>query len=162
MVQSYWQIGHLIVEHEQQGQQRAAYGKQQLQQLSKQLTLEFGKGFDASNLRNMRRFYMAFPIQETVSLKLSWSHYNCLSRLENEKARAWYQQEAIEQSWSVRALDRQISKLYYERILSSHDSTSIVFEAKEKIKEMEAEPQLRPKDMLRDPYVFSYRLIFTV
>jgi len=92
MVQSYWQIGHLIVEHEQQGQQRAVYGKQQLQQLSKQLTAAFGKGFDASNLRNMRRFYMAFPIQETVSLKLSWSHYNCLSRLENEKARAWYQQ----------------------------------------------------------------------
>jgi len=91
MVQSYWQVGHLIVEHEQQGQQRAAYGKQQLQQLSKQLTLEFGKGFDASNLRNMRRFYMAFPIQETVSLKLSWSHYNCLSRIENPKARAWYQ-----------------------------------------------------------------------
>ncbi len=86
MVRSYWQIGRQIVEHEQQGQQRAAYGKQQLQLLSKQLTSEFGKGFDASNLRNMRRFYMAFPIQETVSLKLSWSHYNCLSRVENPKA----------------------------------------------------------------------------
>ncbi len=146
----------MIVEHEQQGQQRAAYGKQQLQQLSKQLTTAFGKGFDASNLRNMRRFYMAFPIQETVSLKLSWSHYNCLSRLENEKARAWYQQEAIEQSWSVRALDRQISKLYYERILSSHDSTSIALEAKEKINAMEAEPQLRPKDVLRDPYILDF------
>jgi len=156
MVQSYWQIGHLIVEHEQQGQQRAAYGKQQLQQLSKQLTAEFGKGFDASNLRNMRRFYMAFPIQETVSLKLSWSHYNCLSRIENPKARAWYQQEAIEQSWSARALNRQINKLYYERILSSHDATSIALEAKEKINAMEAEPQLRPKDVLRDPYILDF------
>jgi len=91
MVQSYWQIGHLIVEHEQQGQQRASYGKQQLQLLSRQLTAAFGKGFDSSNLRNMRRFYLAFPIQETVSLKLSWSHYNRLCRIESSKARAWYQ-----------------------------------------------------------------------
>jgi len=104
----------------------------------------------------MRRFYMAFPIQETVSLKLSWSHYNCLSRIENPKARAWYQQEAIEQSWSARALNRQINKLYYERILSSHDATSIALEAKEKINAMEAEPQLRPKDVLRDPYILDF------
>jgi len=156
MVQSYWQIGHLIVEHEQQGQQRAAYGKQQLQQLSKQLTVEFGKGFDASNLRNMRSFYLCFPKCDAVSHKLSWTHYRKLIRIENPKARVWYQQEAIEQSWSVRALDRQISKLYYERILSSHDSTSIALEAKEKINAMEAEPQLRPKDVLRDPYVLDF------
>jgi len=111
MVQSYWQIGHLIVEHEQQGQQRAAYGKQQLQQLSKQLTLEFGKGFDVRNLRNMRSFYVAYPNRNAVRTELSWTHYRTLLRIENEKARAWYQQEAIEQSWSARALDRQISKL---------------------------------------------------
>jgi len=156
MVQSYWQIGHLIVEHEQQGQQRAAYGKQQLQQISKQLTSEFGKGFDASNLRNMRSFYLCFPKWDAVSHKLSWTHYRKLIRLENEKARAWYQQEAIEHSWSARALDRQISKLYYERILSSHDATSLAFEAKEKINTMEAEPQLRPKDVLRDPYILDF------
>jgi len=156
MVQSYWQIGHLIVEHEQQGQQRAAYGKQQLQQLSKQLTAEFGKGFDASNLRNMRSFYLCFPKCDAVSHKLSWTHYRKLIRIENPKARAWYQQEAIEQSWSVRALNRQINKLYYERILSSHDATSIALEAKEKINAMEAEPQLRPKDVLRDPYILDF------
>jgi len=88
MVQSYWQIGHLIVEHEQQGQQRAAYGKQQLQQLSKLLTLEFGKGFDASNLRNMRSFYLCFPKCDAVSHKLSWTHYRKLIRVEKPKARA--------------------------------------------------------------------------
>lgn len=75
MVQTYWHVGHIIVEHEQQGQARAEYGKQVLVQLVASLTVEFGKGFDASNLRNMRRFYLAYPIQETLSLKLSWSHY---------------------------------------------------------------------------------------
>ena len=77
MVSCYWQIGCLIVESEQQGQTRAAYGQQLLAQLAVQLTSRFGKGFDASNLRNMRRFYLAFPIQETVSLELSWSHTTC-------------------------------------------------------------------------------------
>jgi len=83
MVASYWEIGRLIVEHEQQGQARAAYGQRQLAELSARLTELFGKGFDASNLRNMRRFYLAFPIREAVPLELSWSHYNVLARVEN-------------------------------------------------------------------------------
>lgn len=74
MVLTYWQVGQLIVEDEQQGESRAAYGKQVLKSLAKTLTSEFGKGFDLTNLRNMRRFYLAFPIRETVSLELSWSH----------------------------------------------------------------------------------------
>jgi len=156
MVQSYWQIGHLIVEHEQQGQQRATYGKQQLQQLSRQLTADFGKGFDASNLRNMRSFYLCFPKCDAVSHKLSWTHYRKLIRIENPKARAWYQQEAIEQNWSVRALDRQINKLYYERLLSSGDSTSLKLEAGQKITAMETAQQLSPKDVLRDPYILDF------
>jgi len=156
MVQSYWQIGHLIVEHEQQGNARAAYGKQQIQQLSKQLTAEFGKGFDASNLRNMRSFYLCFPKCDAVSPKLSWTHYRKLMRVENPKARAWYQQEAIEQCWSARALDRQINKLYYERLLSSDHSSSLKREAWQKIEAMEAAQQLRPKDVLRDPYVLDF------
>jgi hypothetical protein len=94
MVNAYWQIGYLIVEDEQQGNARAEYGKAQLKHLSKQLTSEFGKGFDVSNLRNMRRFYLAFENRETLSLELSWSHYNVLSRIENVSARLWYQQEA--------------------------------------------------------------------
>ena len=121
MVQSYWQIGQMIVEHEQQGESRAAYGNQQLQHLSQQLTTRLGKGFDVTNLRNMRNFYLSFPIRETVSLELSWSYYNKLSKIENPSARGWYQQEAISQNWSVRALERQIQKLYYERLLASKD-----------------------------------------
>jgi hypothetical protein len=82
-----------------------------LEALSEQLIRQFGKDFDAPKLRNRRRFYVMFPIQETVPLELSWSHYNVLARVENTNARSQYQQEAIQRQWSVRALDRQISKL---------------------------------------------------
>lgn len=90
MVQAYWHVGRLIVEQEQQGKLRAGYGKQQLEQLSTRLQADFGKGFDVTNLRNMRRFYLAFPIQETVSPELSWSHDNLLARIEKPAAREWY------------------------------------------------------------------------
>lgn len=86
MVHAYWHTGRLIVEEEQQGQTRAEYGTQQLKRLSQRLQAEFGKGFDVTNLRNMRRFYLAFPIRETLSLELSWSHYNVLTRIENPAA----------------------------------------------------------------------------
>jgi hypothetical protein len=133
MVQCYWQIGRLIVEHEQQGQARAAYGKHQLQALSEQLTAEFGKGFDASNLRNMRSFYLCFPNCDAVRHNLSWTHYRTLIRIENPNARSWHQQEAVEQHWSARALDRQVNKLYYERLLSSQDKAAVQAEAEQKI-----------------------------
>ncbi len=147
MVQCYWEMGRLIVEHEQQGETRAAYGKPLLQQLSTKLTQAFGKGFDVTNIRNMRRFYQAFPIRETVSLKLSWSHYNRLSRIDKTEARTWYQQEAIAQCWSVRTLEQQISKLYFERLMANGNANGAVLVD-------EGEP-LSPKDVLRDPYVFG-------
>lgn len=96
MVQTYWHIGRMIVEDEQKGETRAAYGKKQLETISSALTEEFGKGFDPSNLRNMRRFYLAFPIQETVSLKLSWSHYCKIIKIENQDARAWYMSDGVD------------------------------------------------------------------
>ena len=152
MVQSYWQIGRLIVEEEQQGESRAAYGKQQLQELSGQLTERLGKGFDVTNLRHMRAFYQAFPIRETVSLELSWSHYIRLSRIESASARQWYQQEAITQNWSVRALERQISTLYYERLLASQEKTVVEHEAQANTQPL-AETA---RDYLRDPYILDF------
>ena len=152
MVSTYWDIGRLIVEHEQQGQARAEYGKQQLQQLSKRLTDEFGKGFDITNLRNMRRMYLAFPIRETLSLELSWSHYNVLARIENTSARVWYAQEAISQNWSVRALERQIGVLYYERLLASKEKQPVEQEAQNKTSDLKESP----KDYLRDPYILDF------
>lgn len=152
MVQAYWHIGRLIVEQEQQGQGRSEYGKQQLGQLSKRLQSDFGKGFDVTNLRNMRRFYLAFPIRETVSLELSWSHYNLLARLENPAAREWYMHETVQQSWSVRALERQIGVLYYERLLSSKEKSTVEQEAQTKTAELAENPQ----DYLRDPYILDF------
>jgi predicted nuclease of restriction endonuclease-like (RecB) superfamily len=155
MVHCYWHIGRLIVEHEQQGQARAAYGKHQLQTLSEQLMKEFGKGFDTSNLRNMRSFFLCFPKWDAVSHKLSWTHYRKLIRIENPNARDWYQQEAIQQHWSARALERQIDKLYYERLLSSRDKAAVQAEAEQKIAEMEPQA-LSAKDYLRDPYILDF------
>lgn len=145
MVQSYWEIGRLIVEHEQQGNSRAEYVKQQL-------TKRLGKGFDVTNLRNMRRFYQAFPIRETVSLELSWSHYNLLAKVENPSARTWYQQEAKQHSWSVRALERQINTLYYERLLASQGKSLVEAEAQQNTQPL-AETA---KDYLRDPYILDF------
>ena len=153
MVQTYWHIGRIIVEDEQNGELRAEYGKKQLELISNSLTQEFGKGFDTTNLRNMRRFYLTFPIQETLSLKLSWSHYCKIMRIENQNARDWYIKETIENNWSVRALERQISVLYYERLLSSSDKTILVNEANEKINELQVTDI---KNYLRDPYIFDF------
>ncbi|MCJ8330283.1 MAG: DUF1016 domain-containing protein [Lentisphaeria bacterium] len=152
MVLAYWEIGRLVVEDEQQGEQRADYGKQLLQALSRVLTQDFGKGFDVTNLRNMRRFYLNFPIRETLSLELSWSHFNRLARIENPSAREWYAKETIEQFWSVRALDRQVCALYYERLLASKDKQAVETEAIEKIQPL----QDTAKNYLRDPYILDF------
>lgn len=152
MVQTYWNIGKMIVEEEQNGKQRADYGKKQLEQISKALTGEFGKGFDSRNLRNMRQFYLVFPIWQSVNAKLSWTHYVRLMRIENQRAREWYMQEAIANHWSVRALERQISVLYYERLLSSQDKTAVIQEAIEKTEPL----QLSVKNYLRDPYILDF------
>ncbi len=155
MVQTYWHIGRMIVEDEQGGQKRAAYGKQVLPELARKLSDEFGVGFDVSNLRNMRRFYQAFPIRETLSPELSWSAYLSLIRIANPQAREWYAKEAAEQGWSVRALDRQISTLYYERLLSTQDKAKaqVQDEAADNIAK-DAAPD--PRDFIRDPYVLEF------
>ena len=156
MVQSYWEVGRLIVEDEQKGAERAAYGKKQLESLSQQLTSEFGKGFSVRNLRNMRAFFLAFPIRQTLSAELSWSHYCKLITIESDLARAWYMKEAAEQNWSVRALERQVGTLYYERLLATQyhkqDIRPVLDEATEKTTPLAC----RPEDYLRDPYILDF------
>jgi len=156
MVQTYWQVGRLIVEDEQQGKQRAQYAKQTLKHLSSTLTAEFGKGFDTSNLRYMRLFYMAFQNCDALRHELSWTHYRSLTRIENKQARAWYIQEAIDQCWSARALERQIGSLYYERLLATqHNNKNIapvLAEAEQKTQNL----AVSAKDYLRDPYIFDF------
>ncbi|MGE8537234.1 DUF1016 family protein [Chryseobacterium sp. D764] len=110
---TYWKIGKLIVEDEQQGKERAEYGKYTLKKLSQKFTLEFGKGFDYTNLSNMRKFYTAFPIVDTLSQQLSWSHYRLLSNQDNKDKRYYYLNESVQNNWNVRDLITQLSEFYY-------------------------------------------------
>lgn len=175
MVESYWNIGRLIVEEEQSGKSRAEYGSQLIEELSTKLTKEFGKGFSSQNLWNMRQFYLSFPILSTpcreletaessfakndnqehaISLKreLTWSHYRLLMRVENKDARNWYMNEAVDENWSVRALERQINSLYYERLLSSRNKKTVKAEAMEKTRQLPAHAD----DFIKDPYVLEF------
>lgn len=150
MVESYWLIGQQIVEHEQHGEARADYGKGLLKELAAKLSVEFGKGFDESNLRYMRLFYRCFPIRDTLRHELTWSHYRRLISVENEQARIWYMNEAADSVWSTRQMDRQISTLYYERLLASKDKAPVVAEAKQKMSE------LKPELFIHDPFVLEF------
>ncbi|MBR0310780.1 MAG: DUF1016 domain-containing protein, partial [Oscillospiraceae bacterium] len=139
MVQAYWNIGRIIVEHEQNGSLRAEYGKGVLNHLSEQLTDEFGKGFDVRNLRNMRAFYITFPKWNALRSELTWTHYRALLRVENDAARNWYMEESARAGWSSRQLERQISTLYYDRLLSSRDKAPVVDEADKLMEPLAAE-----------------------
>ncbi|QYS90485.1 DUF1016 family protein [Flavobacterium covae] len=128
MVEAYWNIGRKIVEEEQNGKERAQYGKEIIKTISIELTREFGKGFSERNIRKYRQFYQTFPeieIWPTLSTKLNWSHFELIMRVQDEKARMYYLKEASENTWSVRTLDRNISTLYYYRLLSSNDKETI-------------------------------------
>ncbi|OYY74867.1 MAG: hypothetical protein B7Y40_02640 [Gammaproteobacteria bacterium 28-57-27] len=151
-VQTCWQIGRHIVEFEQGGQARAAYGKRLLPQLGQVLSQEFGKGFDASNLRYMRLFYQAFPKCDALRHELSWTHYRVLTRVESEEARLWYMLEAAAQNWSSRALERQIGTLYYERLLLSQDKAAVEAEARENLAPLERSPRA----FVRDPVMLEF------
>jgi len=149
MVEAYWQIGRRIVEEEQQGKGRADYGIFLIKDLARQLTVEFGKGLDERELRRMRQFYQVFPIRDSLSPELTWTHYRLIMRVENPKAREYYLKEAAEQNWSVRVLDRNIHTLYYERLLASQDKKSAL------AKEAGFEKQ-SPADFIKDPYVLEF------
>ena len=152
MVEAYWNIGMQIVEEEQRGEDRAKYGSYLIKDISKRLTEDFGKGFSQRNLRNMRQFYASFPIWQSVTARLSWTHYTLLLRIENEQARDWYMEESVRSNWSVRALERQIGTHYYERLLSSKEKKPVADEAEEKTKNL----QFTPKDTIKDPYVLEF------
>ena len=150
---AYWNIGRIICEYEQTDFSRADYGKQTLRVLSKELTKEFGKGFSVSNIQFMRRFYQTYQIQQTASVKLSWSHYCELLSISDADKRSFYEKEAVNANWSVRELKRQIESSLFERLLLSSGEAN-----KEKVLSL----ALRgneisvPADIIRDPYVFEF------
>jgi predicted nuclease of restriction endonuclease-like (RecB) superfamily len=149
-VQTYWQIGRHIIEFEQDGAARAAYGKRLLAELATVLTGEFGKGFDERNLRNMRAFFQYFPNWNALRSELSWTHYRLLLRVDTPEARSWYMQEAAAQNWSTRVLERQISTLYYDRLLSSPDQKALQTETQQTL---QTPP---PRDFVRDPVMLEF------
>ena len=150
---AYWNIGRVIVEHEQDNKERAEYGKQTLKQLSKVLTKEFGKGFSRSNLQNMRAFYISYPNYQTLSGKLSWSHYCELLIISDPDRRSFYEKECERSGWSVREMKRQISTSLFERLLLSDGKAN-----KEKVYELATKGQelAAPEDIVKDPYVFEF------
>jgi len=152
MVIAYWEIGKRIVEEEQHGSKRAVFGQATLKQLSVQLSNEFGKGFDESNLRNMRLFYQAFLIRDALRHELSWTHYRFIMKVENTDARNYYMNEAAEQNWSTRVLERQINSLYFQRLLSSKNKQFLI--AKAETENQQDQPTIF--DFVKDPYILEF------
>lgn len=151
MVEAYWKIGEKIVLEEQQGKDRAEYGKEIIKLASKELTLEFGKGFSPRTLWEIRQFYLCFPQQQivrTLSAQLSWSHFQRVLRVNDENARIYYLNEAAQNTWSIRTLDRNISTLYYQRLLSSQNKETIEKEAENKPNEI--------FDFIKNPTVLEF------
>jgi predicted nuclease of restriction endonuclease-like (RecB) superfamily len=151
-VQTCWEIGRYIVEFEQGGEARAGYGKQLLPTLAEALTAEFGKGFDTTNLRHMRAFFLAFPIRDALRRELSWTHYRTLLKVDSDSARQWYMNEAATQNWSTRALERQIGTLYYERLLASQDRAAVEQEAAANLQALGKSP----REFVRDPVLLEF------
>lgn len=153
LIAAYWKIGEIIVRYEQNDNIRAAYGKQTLKQLSKTLTAEFGKGFSISNIQFMRRFYQEYKIQQTLSVKLTWSHYCELLAISDKNKREFYEQEAKNANWSVRELKRQINTSLYERLLLSKGEVNKQEVLNLALNGIEIN---QPKDIIKDSYVFEF------
>ena len=153
LLSTYWKIGEVVVRCEQNDSIRAAYGEKTLSQLSRALTKELGKGFSRSNVYNMRQFYLSYPIFQTVSGKLSWSHYCELLSISDKEKRSFYEKEAVNSGWSVRELRRQMESSLFERLLLSRGDAN-----KEQVLALAEKgvDYTKPEDIIKDPYVFEF------
>ena len=150
MVGAYWEVGRVIVEDEQAGRERAGYGKRLLEGLAARLQTEFGKGYDPSNLRNMRAFFLTYPIRDALRHDLSWTHYRLLLRVDNSDARAFYEAEAVNARWSTRELERQINSLLFDRLSLSRDKAGVSALASK------GHEITQPSDLVKDPMVLEF------
>lgn len=150
LVITNWHIGEYIVEFEQKGNARATYGEGLMRKLSKRLTLQLGKGFGLSNLHNMRRLYLYYPKFQTVSGKLSWSHWCELLELDDSLERQFYENECIAQQWGVRTLRRQINSGLFMRIAQSQDRKGVL--------ELAEKGQMirTPQDVVKDTFILEF------
>lgn len=157
LVQRNWLLGYRISSEELQGENRAKYGAEVIKKLAKELSAEYGKGFDYSSLYKFVRFYKAFPqILDSVNPKsvplLSWTHYRVLLQVEDEQARAWYEKEAAEQTWSVRTLQRNISSQYYHRMLQTQKKELVEHE----MQDLTAEYQNDKLEFIKNPVIAEF------
>jgi len=150
MVQAYWLIGREIVEEEQKGKERAKYGEELIEMLSKKLTSEFGPGFITRNLWYMRNFYLSFPKLNALRSELTWTHYRLLMKVENPQARGFYEIECAENHWSTRELERQVNSLLFERLALSKDKKGLLRLAKKGQEVQKAD------DLIKDPYILEF------
>jgi predicted nuclease of restriction endonuclease-like (RecB) superfamily len=149
MVEAYWYIGKQIVDA-QGNNERAEYGASLLKYLSERLMQDFGKGFDESNLRLIRQFYLTFPIRDALRHELSWTHYRLVMKVNKEEARSFYIDECIKSNWSTRQLERQINTLFYERLLSSQNKEAVSAEIQK------TAPAPQPGDFIKSPSVLEF------
>ena len=157
LVRRNWLLGYRIASEEMRGKERAKYGAEIIKKLAKELSAEYGKGFTKSNLYSFYSFYKTYPeIFQTVSGKsqelLSWSHYTVLLQVDDEKARAWYEKEAMEQTWSVRTLQRNVSSQYYYRMLQTQRKEIVETE----MKELTAEYQSDKLEFIKNPMIAEF------
>ena len=150
MTEAYWQIGRYIVEYEQGGMAKVAYGTSTLSVLSKQLTARFGRGFSRPNLVNMRKFYLLYPNCQSVTDNLSWTHICTLMQAEDELERSFYEKECIAQKWDVRTLKRQMNSALYLRLATSKDKEGVLALANNGISID------KPEDVIRDSYTLEF------
>jgi predicted nuclease of restriction endonuclease-like (RecB) superfamily len=149
MVEAYWNIGRLIVDF-QGGEESAEYGTSLMEDISNRLTTEYGAGFDKTNLRRMRKFYLVYRNRDTLCHDLSWSHYRALLKVDNEQARLFYEDECKKSGWGVRELSRQINSFYFERLLASKDKSAVIENMQDASKETQ------PTEIIKDPYVLEF------
>ncbi len=170
MVTAYWKIGQRITEEELKGKQRAGYGEKLIDEIAKKLTMDFGKGFTATNIRYMRLFYLSFPIHHALRdeskkskkilpviptqlrSELSWTHYRMLINVENIEAKKYYMNEAADNNWSTRVMERQINSFYFQRLLSSKNKKTVI--AKTNAEAKKDAPSIL--DFVKDPYVLEF------
>jgi predicted nuclease of restriction endonuclease-like (RecB) superfamily len=150
LLETNWNIGLHIVEFEQHGAERAEYGSQLLLTLSKDLTIKYGKGFSRSNLFQCRQFYLRFPKIQTLSGKLSWSHYCEILKADNDLEISFYIKQSETENWSVRELKRQMKSMLFHRLALSTDKTKVL--------ELAEKGQIinTPLDIVKDPYVLEF------
>lgn len=150
LVQTYWQVGQYIVEFEQGGKEKAEYGSFLFDQLSKDLTAQYGKGFSRANLLYMRKLYLSFPKRETLSNVLGWSHYFEILRSDDELAIRFYVKQCEKENWSVRELKRQMNSMLFHRLALSKDKEGVLALAQQGLDIQ------KPDDILKDPYVLEF------